>query len=318
MGRFLGGRFGDAVPVNPGNPAGTGIYTLNDQYYISQEGGWLQPFSASGGTEFTPGNGYRYHIFTSDQNFVAYGGGNIDYILVGGGGAGRTIDGSYAGGAGGAGGYIEKTAQPVSGGTYPIVIGAGGALNSDGGDTTAFSLTAVGGGYGGKGNAPGNGNAGGSGGGGSGSGSGGAGSGYGTPTQQGYPGGGGNAGGGMGGGGGGAGAAGSLAAPPSTGTPGGDGKSAWTGDNGIPVSYGTPGPTPGRWFAGGGGGGTWTTYGTGGGQGGAGGGGNGAFNTTVGTNGAANTGGGGGGSSNPGGQNGTTGGSGIVIIRYPI
>lgn len=48
-----------------------------------------------------------------------------------------------------------------------------------------------------------------------------------------------------GGGGGGAGAAAQLAS-------GGLGRTVWSGDTGIPTDYGTPGPTPGRWFCGGG------------------------------------------------------------------
>ena len=29
------------------------------------------PFSASGGTEYEPGNGYKYHVFTSSGSFQA-------------------------------------------------------------------------------------------------------------------------------------------------------------------------------------------------------------------------------------------------------
>jgi len=94
---------------------------------------------------------------------------------------------------------------------------------------------------------------------------------------------------------------------------GGDGRSVWDDDPGIPPAYGTPGPTPGRYFAGGGGGGN-------GGTGGAGGGGGGADDVpsfvSDGTAGTVNTGGGGGGGS--GTRGGYSGGSGIVILRYKI
>ena len=53
------------------------------------------------------------------------------YVLVGGGGGGR-FDGSYGGG-GGAGGYIlnwKDNLCPTA--KYPVVVGAGGALDSKG------------------------------------------------------------------------------------------------------------------------------------------------------------------------------------------
>ena len=46
--------------------------------------------SATGGTTTIPGNGYKYHFFTSSGSFVVSSGGNIDFILVGGGGGGRS------------------------------------------------------------------------------------------------------------------------------------------------------------------------------------------------------------------------------------
>ena len=100
---------------------------------------------------------------------------------------------------------------------------------------------------------------------------------------------------------------------------GGDGRPAWSGDEGIPSSYGTPGPTPGRWFAGGGGAGT--SGGTD--NGGAGGGGRGAdgYPSVVsdGSAGTVNTGGGGGGGSGTVATRlGYAGGSGIVIVKYKI
>ena len=117
------------------------------------------------------------------------------------------------------------------------------------------------------------------------------------------------------GGGGGAGAAGSAGPTHS----GGNGRAAWTNDDGIPPAYGTPGPTPGRWFAGGGGG----TQSFGGGTAGAGGGGQGADGnpsvTQLSTAGTVNTGGGGGGGHNsPSTFSAAAGGPGIVIIRYRI
>jgi hypothetical protein len=59
--------------------------------------------SAIGGTKFTPGNGFNYHIFTSSRIFSVTGGSS-------GGGNGRNT--GPGGGRGGAG-----PAPPGSGGT---------------------------------------------------------------------------------------------------------------------------------------------------------------------------------------------------------
>jgi hypothetical protein len=271
---------------------------------------------ASGGTETTAG-GYKYHTFTASGNLTVTSAGTFEYLMVAGGGAG----GYDGGGGGGAGGLLHSSSATITTlGTYPIVIGAGGAAVTgytqpgSGTATTFNSLTAVGGGaasycapsptY-----TPSNATLGGSGGGGMLSNS--------NQTSQGGAGtaGQGNAGGnGMaysgqnwrGAGGGGASAAGADN-PTGAGGDGGDGTqfSAWA----TATSTGASG-----YYAGGGGGAAEgsTTYG----QGGAGGGGRGgSINSgqNTGSPGDTNTGGGGGGSDT--GSSGA-GGSGIVIIRY--
>ena len=70
----------------------------------------LTKMSAQGGTILTPGNQYRYHIFTSPGTFIVVSGGYADYIIVGGGGAGGNGFSPFydSGGAGGgAGGYLS-------------------------------------------------------------------------------------------------------------------------------------------------------------------------------------------------------------------
>jgi hypothetical protein len=114
------------------------------------------PFSVTGGTKYTY-NGKTIHVFTStDATGLVITGGNltnVEYVMVGGGGAGGY---NYAGG-GGAGGYLTGTFAliPGPGGPYPVTIGAGGngvSTNSRGGNgtNTVFnSITAYGGGGGG-------------------------------------------------------------------------------------------------------------------------------------------------------------------------
>ena len=117
------------------------------------------PISATGGTTtsagITPGNGYRYHVFTSSGSLVvASGNGNIEYLVVGGGGQ---AGGYYGGGAGGGGvrsndpaggpGGPSPTREPdypISPGTYPIVVGAGGGPTAyEGGGHSSFNDTNV-------------------------------------------------------------------------------------------------------------------------------------------------------------------------------
>lgn len=315
MSRFFGGRFGDMIPSSSaaGLEDNSGVFSSRDQYTSKQEGGWavVSSITASGGTVSTyndpTGQGWKVHKFESSGTFdvtkVGSGAYNqVDYLLIAGGAGGGGM------GGGGAGGLIYKTGTSVSVATYPVTIGAGGAvIDSPGGVTpkgnngadSVFALdtsvTAKGGG-------------------------GGAGWDQGNPS--GYP--------SPGGSGGGAGTPNtSETANPGTG-PGHPGA----------VDLETPGPfitaggwgnsggngTPGAYYGGGGGGAQGQGVGANPGPGVAGGGGNGAQYTiltgnpavgnrwaggggggqqSAGTSGYGGKGGGGGGGSNPGGSGGT-------------
>ena len=125
MGRFLGVIFGNTVPVGPGS-AGSAKYDYNDQYYLSEQGKWVAPVAASGGNidATAPGNGYKYHVYTSPGTFVVSSGGSVDALVVGGGGAG----GRQHGGGGGGGSVAYWESMPVNGPqTYPVFVGEGGA-----------------------------------------------------------------------------------------------------------------------------------------------------------------------------------------------
>jgi hypothetical protein len=275
---------------------------------------------ATGGTITCCGD-YKIHTFTGPGTFTVCSVGNpagsdtIQTLIVAGGGGGSADQG----GGGGGGGYIETPATPVTAQGYPIVIGSGGTggpapganKGTQGSNSTAISLTAIGGGVGGTGDGDGTADPGGSGGGGRANRSPGA---AGTGTQPSQPGdsgtfGFGNPGGpnpgatgqatGRSAGGGGAGGVGEAATAPAT--PGGAGGVGKTSNiSGFSVAY----------AGGGGGSGPPSTKGPGSpcGTGGAAGG---SCNPCAGSNGTTNRGGGGG-----GGQPGGAGGSGIVIIRY--
>lgn len=311
--------------LNPTDASSDGSLQYTGTIYDTQVySGIFYPY-ADGGTitYVTIGSDtYRIHAFTTAGTSTLFLPKTVecDVLLVAGGGGGGGSGGSGASGAGGgAGGLILELNKTVSPGSYSIVVSASSqSINPDfdlqgpdGGDTSAFSLTAVGGGGGGSrvdGNA--NGRDGGSGGG---EGSQGVTTSYGSGTS-----GQGNRGGLNGfsgdgsdqnasGGGGGAGGV------------GGDGlDNNYSGDGGVGLdmsAYFTTSFGENGYFAGGGGGGrvgTLTnTFGSGGIGGGADGGNNDAPESAM-----ANTGGGGAGAG--GNYRAGKGGSGIVLIRYRV
>lgn len=239
----------------------------------------------------------------------------VDVTVVAGGGGGGGSSNS-AGGGGGAGGLIHKTISLIPGSAISVIIGAGGAANETGNNSSFGSFfTAMGGGFGGNrfdgqderrfgGN-------GGSGGGAAKNANCQSVGGSGTGSQGSNGGGAGSDGGTGGGGGGGAGRAGYMGFY--------TGSQEWAGDGGQGLynvrwaDVGVGSPT--GWLAGGGGAGvnTGTAHHTG--VGGAGGGASSVESGTP-TGAVANTGGGGGGGVWQGGTGGA-GGSGIVIISYP-
>ncbi len=305
---------------NPTSPVTGGMYynTTTNLAYVYNGSTWNQisnvPFGATGGTETTyssGGNNYKVHTFTSSGTFTALGVGDVDVLIVAGGGGGGTCNTSeQGGGGGGAGGFITSsgtsgrntsaissiTVQPQS---YTVTVGSGGTggafaedqPGTQGGNSSVFGITAIGGG-GGGGNAT-EGQSGGCGGGGKES----NGVGRSGTAGQGFGGGAGSETDDRGGGGGGAGQAGQNY----------NAGSRSAGGNGLANSIRTGSAV--NYAGGGGGGGTRLGVAIGGAGGGGG----------AGVAGAANTGGGGGSDtasvSSTKGQNG---GSGIIVIRYQV
>jgi len=262
-------------------------------------------------------------FFGNQEISYKYGFLPIQTLIIGGGGAGGDTASSGAGG-GGAGGYLEANLI-LKQGLNNIVVGNGGlaqfpSARFPGGDngenSTAFGLTAIGGGGGGAwyDNDFANGLTGGSGGG----------AGHAQQTTQ-SP-----VSTARGEGTSGQGFRGGLAAGTSVSKGGGGGGGASQEGTSIVLVGGNP-VTPGNggngktWFdgitraGGGGGSGGSSTGATTGGTGGTGGGGSGANFSSGGNDGGVgtpNTGGGGGGNVDRSGVNGGAGGSGIVIVRY--
>ena len=315
----------------------TSVSTISTIYAIGIPAGIV----ATGGTVTTAGD-FKYHVFTSSGTFTISNSGTVSYLIVGGGGGG----GDRHGAGGGAGGVLSST-WAATPGSYTITVGLGGlrGATSEGGQTQSgtpsgagskggdSSISSVATAYGGGGGGTLDGNPtdtliGSGGGGGGGSLAGKAGT-----AGQGFAGGSGNNPGG--GGGGGAGGAGVNA---DTAT-GGIGTSAYSTQL-LAVGYGTSFAT--SWVLGtstyqtapssylqspivggvayiaGGGGGNGGGASPGG-AGGAGGGGRGDWDDTYLTGGTANTGGGGGATRSASTTTvGRDGGSGLVLLWYPL
>lgn len=264
-------------------------------------------------TNLTQGSSYTFKVKATNANGTSADSAatssvtvpilrDIDFLVVAGGGAGG-VGGSSESGGGGAGGLRSSITATGGGGSletklyvlpntnYTVTVGAGGAAGvgnsssgSNGNDSVFATVTSIGGGRGsGVTAAPtywyeaGNGGSGG-------------GAGYTGVRGQGTSGQGFIGGTGLAGGGGGAGEAGNT-----------DGQGQ--GGDGVAVSI----TGSSVFYGGGGGAGNGAVGGDGGGGAGS--------SSSGGVNGTANTGGGGGG--NSGSNTGRTGGSGIVILRYP-
>jgi len=306
---------------------GTSWITLENEISASVTGTVLTSELADNGKR------YKVHQFMGTGSFTPSSPGKVEYLIVAGGGGG----GCWVGGGGGGGGMLSGSAQVTGGTSYTIQVGAGGngeynpggysgmPVATSGGNSSAFGITATGGGRGGSWS-PHNAFSGGSGGG----------EGYSDPNRsgingQGYPGGSGLGNSPYGyptGGGGGAGAA------------GGNYTTVKSGSGGAGLPSRITGFT--TYYAGGGGGGFHgSSSNADAGDGGIGGGGmgDGPNNGSSGTSnpnltssiyqgsthpsgqpGGFASGGGGGGSGSGGSyvSRGGNGGSGVVIVRYPI
>jgi hypothetical protein len=140
-----------------------------NQYFQAQGLGlYLMGGSAdllpTGGT-VTELGGYRIHTFTSSGAFNVKGAMNVDVLVVAGGGAGGMYYSTNANGGGGGGGVIVQAGYAVTPGpiTVTVGVGGGGVMNSgnsansnrvgaNGQNSVFGTLVAIGGGGGGASN----------------------------------------------------------------------------------------------------------------------------------------------------------------------
>lgn len=103
--------------------------------------------TATGGTITFDGN-FRIHTFTSSGTFTVSRNPNstaLQYLICAGGGGGGS---DFEGGGGGGGGVLTGTTTPTVA-SFPVTVGEGGSGSHAGTNSSAFNLTADGGGAGG-------------------------------------------------------------------------------------------------------------------------------------------------------------------------
>lgn len=119
--------------------------------YVRKDGAWVEATVGGGGSMI-----YRKQAtFTSSGTFTLPSTAlpSVDYDLCGGGGSGgrHSFSGASAGTGGGGGERLQGVTTLTPGDSYSVVIGSGGAgvntngNGNDGGDSSAFGLTARGG-----------------------------------------------------------------------------------------------------------------------------------------------------------------------------
>lgn len=140
-----------------------GLYSVNDMFRLYPV---TLPLEATGGVieDIVVGNiVYRLHKFVDtgsdvfNVTFVPGAGALMDMLVIAGGGSGGQGNTTNANGGGGAGGVLYKSGIPISLGSIAVEVGAGGAARGDneaaaginGGNSFFGDYIAIGGGGGG-------------------------------------------------------------------------------------------------------------------------------------------------------------------------
>ena len=114
------------------NSVGAGIVGTDPLFFDPYSLGSPAYTVATGGTVTDVNIGgilYRLHTFTSSGTFTVTQLGNsnaVDYLVVAGGGGGAIASGAGGGGGGG----VRSSSSTVALGAYPVVVGLGGALGT--------------------------------------------------------------------------------------------------------------------------------------------------------------------------------------------
>lgn len=131
-----------------------GSGTLIISYVRGAPGPDTEDFELRGGDRLIPLVEDSVLVYTNSGTLTVTGSGTVEILAVGGGGGGGAVhpsDSKRGGAGGGAGGFVHYTNITVTAGTYDVVIGEGGAIGANGGNTKGLGIVAYGGGYGGAG-----------------------------------------------------------------------------------------------------------------------------------------------------------------------
>jgi hypothetical protein len=105
--------------------------------------------TVTGGTISTPGDGYKYHTFTSSGTLAISGGSlTCDVLVVGAGGSGGK---NFGGGGGGGGGVLYQTSQSITEGSHAVTVAGTASVGSSGGSSSIGALYSATGGALGRG-----------------------------------------------------------------------------------------------------------------------------------------------------------------------
>jgi hypothetical protein len=151
---YLAQKWGITLTVAPTIPVGT-LPLVTNLIGVPRRNMIPKPIVIATGGTIVTANGYRTHTYTTvgSSNFVLTStvpGLSFQVLVVSGGGAG----GGNVGGGGGAGG-AQLLTPTLSVGSYTVIVGNGGAIDSgtgqgqSGGSSTFNATTIVGGGAGG-------------------------------------------------------------------------------------------------------------------------------------------------------------------------
>ena len=121
--RWIGGVFGNTVGSDTAVSSTSGVFSMEQQYYIIQEGGWLPAAVEGGNQEISFGN-YNLQVFTAPGTLTINRSTSVDIFLIGGGGAGGAAygDNDTGKGGGGAGHALWRTGVPLGAGTHLSLI----------------------------------------------------------------------------------------------------------------------------------------------------------------------------------------------------
>jgi hypothetical protein len=128
---------------------------MGDAFLVQKSGVVYSDFVEATGGSVTFSGDFKIHTFTTSGSFTVTSipefNNTVEYLVVAGGGGGINDGGS----GGGGGGYLEGTNKKVFVKTYQIQVGAGGtsgASSSNGGDSIFDDIKSFGGGRGSNGN----------------------------------------------------------------------------------------------------------------------------------------------------------------------